>query len=293
MNTRIVSALALGTALLACDENPGSNQKVGALELTTTAPTIEQAITTADGWSIKYDRFLVHVSSVAVAGLDQVLTASATPQLIDQVAPPPKSLLAATVRTARPWEDVSFQIGPAAAEGDITLVEPVKDADVEKFKKDGLALYMEGKASKAGVTVSFKWSFTTDTLYNNCVGALGGVDTPGFVVPPNGTDTANVAMRGDVLFRDDATDAAVLRFDPFAGADADKNGEVTQEELDAVKLEGLRATGRGAYGTGDKTDISTLKGFVDERTRNIVGTFRDKGACKAGLPPSTEGSPGG
>lgn len=288
MNTRMLTALVLGTcALIACDETPGSDDTYGSLELTTSAPTIEKPFTTADGWSIKYDRFLVHVSAITVAGLDGVITASATAQLLDQVAPPPKSLLSATLRRARPWEDVSLQIGPAAADGDVVAIEPAKDADVEKIKKDGIALYVEGKATKAGApTIAFKWSFATDTLYGECGGELGGVSTPGLVVPVDGTDAADIAMRGDVLFRDDATEAAPLRFDPFALADADKNGEVTQAELDAVTLEALRQANRGAYGTAGNEEVTSLKGFVDERTKNIIGSFRAKGGCKAGPPPS-------
>ena len=287
-------ALSFG-ALAACDENPGENQKLGALELTTTAPTIEQAFTTADGWSIKYDRFLVHLSSIKVESFDGVLTASNTAQIIDQVPAPPKSLLAATVRTARAWENVNFQIGPAAAEGDLAKVEPVTDADVERFKKDGLALYVEGKATKAGSpTVAFKWSFTSDTLYSECTGDLNGVPTPGLVVPPDGVDVADIAMRGDVLFRNDGIDAAPLRFDPIAAADADKNNEVTQAELEAVTLEALRLSGAGAYGVGGATDVTTLSKFVEERTKNLVGSFHAKGSCKAAPPPSaTGGSSGG
>lgn len=289
MNTRILTALALGTAVLvACDETPGRDDVYGSLELTTNAPTIEQAFTTADGWSIKYDRFLVHITAITVAGLDGVVTASAAGQLLDQVAPAPKSLLSATLRRARPWEDVSLQIGPASLEEDVTAIEPANDADVERIKKEGLALYVEGKATKAGSpTIAFKWSFTTDTLYGECGGELGGVVQPGFVVPANGADAANVAMRGDVLFRDDANEAAALRFDPFALADADKNGEVTQAELDAVTLDALRAPNRGAYGTGDNAEVTTFKGFVDERTKNILGAFRAKGGCKAGPPPTS------
>ncbi|MBS2013281.1 MAG: hypothetical protein JST00_10365 [Deltaproteobacteria bacterium] len=281
MYTRILSAFVLGSTLLACDENPGRSDTYGALELTTSAPTVEQAFTTADGWSIKYDRFLVHVSAVTVAGLDGVVTASASKQLFDQVAPAPKSLVTGSLRRARPWEDVSLQIGPVAADAEVTAIAPVNDADVERMKKDGFALYVEGKATKAGApTVAFKWGFTTDTLYKECGGEVGGAFRPGLLVPVDGSDTADVAMRGDVLFRDDAVDTAAVRFDAFAAADADKNGEVTQAELEAVTLESLRTAGRGAYGTAGK-DVTTLKGFVEQRTQNLVGSFRAKGGCKA------------
>jgi len=264
----------------ACDEDP-SFQKLGSMDITTTAPTAEKDFTTSDGWLVKYDRFLVHVTSVEVAGDDEVLAASATSQIIDQVAPAPKSLLSATVRTARPWEDVTLRIGPATVdpETETAVALPVKEADRDMMQKDGLALYVEGKASKAGVSKAFKWGFSTDTLYKDCNANVNGTVVRGLVVPPDGNDTADVVMGGDVLFRDDLAGGA-LRGDAIFAADADNDGVITLAELRGKPLEALRATG-APYATGDKTEIADLGAFVEALTRQLVVRFRSNGTCAA------------
>ncbi|MDF2696761.1 MAG: putative lipoprotein [Labilithrix sp.] len=274
----IVALAATSALVAACDENPGF-PKLGSMAITTTAPAAEREFVTTDGWSVKYDRFLVHVTAVNVAGTDQVLAASATPQIIDQVAPGPKTLLSATLRVARAWEDVSFQIGPAAAETDTTIAPPVKEADRDMMQKDALALYVEGKASKAGVTKSFKWGFGTDTLFTGCQENRGGTVVHGLVVPPDGNDTADIVMSADVLFSDDVA-AGGLRADAITAADTDNDGTITLAELRATPLDAARATG-AAYATGDKADVTDLGAFVEALVPRIATRFRASGTCMA------------
>ena len=272
--TMAVTTAAMG--FVACDENP-SFQKLGDLELTTSAPSVERELITTDGWTIKYDRFLVHVSAVDVAGDDRVLAASAGPQIIDHVAPGTKSLLLATVRTARAWEDVSLQIGPALADTEIALGDKVSEADRTMMQNGGLALHVEGKASKAGVTKSFRWSFTTDTLYAGCDEDRNGVVTRGLVVPPDGKDTADVVIGGEVLFSDELA-GGVTRAEAIARADADGDGTISLEELRATSLDAARAAG-GVYGTGTRDDLTDLGSFVETLTQRLVVRYRATGSC--------------
>jgi len=271
-----MAATTAALGLVACDENP-EFQKLGDLELTTSAPSIERELLTTDGWTIKYERFLVHVSAVNVAGDDQVLAASAGPQIIDHVAPAPKSLLVATVRTARAWEDVNLQIGPALADTEIALGEKVTEVDRTMMQNGGLALHVEGKVSKAGVTKVFKWSFTTDTLYGGCDENRNGVVTRGLVVPPDGKDAADVVIGGEVLFADDLA-GGVTRAEAIALADADADGTVTLDELRSTPLDAARAAG-GPYGTGESEDVSDLGAFVEALTQRLVVRFRATGSC--------------
>lgn len=249
--------------------------KLGSMELTTSAPTAEKGFTTTDGWSITYGRFLVHVTAAEVAGADGVVAASATGVFLDQVAPGPKSLLSATLRTARPWESVSLEIGPAAKdEENPTLLDPVKDADRDMMQAAGLSLYVEGKATKSSAVKTFKWGFTTDTTFGDCEES----NVPGLVVPPDGKDTADIGMAGNVLFADDLA-AGALRFDVIAGADANDDGDVTLDELKAVTLETARQGG-GAYATGDDAGVGDLGAFVQALTPRVVARFRAAGTCK-------------
>lgn len=279
-----IAAVAAAFGLVACDEDP-SFQKLGDMEITTSAPSAERELLTTDGWNVKYDRFLVHVTAVNVAGADKVLAASAGAQIVDQVAPAPKSLLSAGVRTARAWEDVSLRIGPAALATEIALAPTVTEADRDMMKTGGFAIHVEGKASKAGVVKTFKWGFKTDTTYAACEEDRAGVLVRGLVVPPDGKDTADVVMGAEVLFADDLT-GGVTRADAIASADANADGTVTLDELRAMPLDQARGAG-GAYGTAGRDDVSDLGAFVESLTQRLVVRFRAAGGCTA-EPASAE-----
>lgn len=288
MNLRILPVLCAGLLLAACDNTP-SDQAHGALALTTSSPTAEKGFTTGDGWNVKLAHLFIDVSAVTVAGVDGVVTASATSQIIDQVPAGPKSLLAATERTARPWEAVSFEIAPAAVVDDVgpSFTEPVTQANVDAMVKGGLSFSVQGTATKGTSTKTFTWGFTSDTIHSACTGDLNGRSVPGLIVPRDGIDTAAITMDGSVLFSDSLTGAAgALRFDPLAAADADKDNVVTLDELGAVTLEGLRKATAGGYVTPDGSAIVDLRAFTEELTRRVVSSFRTKGSCKFQAAPA-------
>lgn len=292
MNKRpLLAAASLAASLVACNSPIGPD--VGELEITTTAPTIEQGFTTADGWAIKYDRFLVSLTSLEVAGAtDLVLTSSTTSTIFDQVqtgfppdSPARKVLLSSTNRTARAWEDVHFSIGPAVpndeeAELFTTVLGNVAEADVTAMQTEGLSLLVSATATKGAEVKKLEWRFTTDTLYGNCSSTVNGQVVPGVIVPPNGLGSADIMMRGDVLFADDLTNPASARFDAIAAADADANGVVTLDELAAVDLEALRTSSGLPYATGAST-VTDLRGFTEALSQHLVARFRDNGACTA------------
>ncbi len=290
MSLRILPVLLLASIASAACDGTLSDQQHGSLELTTSSATAEKGFTSSDGWSVKLTHLFVDVSAITVAGSDGVVTASATSQIVDQVPAGPKSLLSATVRTARPWEDVSFEIAPAALVDDVgpSFVDPVKQADVDAMVKGGFSISVVGAATKGDVTKSFSWGFTTDTIHSACAGELNGASVPGLVVPRDGTDTADIAMDGSVLLSDSlgGGGASTLRFDPFAAADADKDSVVTLDELQAVTLDSLKAAKTGNYETPEGSTIVDLRGFTEELTRRVVSSFRAKGSCKSAAAPA-------
>jgi hypothetical protein len=260
--------------------------------ITTSAAGLDQDISTADGWTVHYDRFLVHVSSVSVAGADGVIAAPAPvpPQIVDQVAPGSKTLLSAPLRTARAWEVVTFRIGPQAdadTESDTTLVAPVTDADKTRMQDGGWSIWVKGTLSKEGSRKSFEWGFSTDTTFGNCADSRNGTVVQGLVVPPHGTDSADIAMAGERLFSDDLSDSAALRGEAIAAADGDGDGTISMDELHALSLDDARSHG-GTYGTDTATDITDLGAFVEARTRMLVARFRTAGTCTAEPATSTE-----
>lgn len=275
-HARLALAFVLASAV-ACDAKLPL-PKLGRLGITTSAPSVENPIATSDGWSITYNRFLVHMSALQVATSDGLVAASATPIIFDQASKGTKILLDASLRTARTWDSVTFEIGPIAKGEDATiLVDPVKESDHTLMATGNLALYVEGKMTKNGTTKSFAWGFVKDTTYGDCVEG----PVRGLVVPPDGNDTANLTMSGGILFADDLAEGD-LRAEAIAQADANGDGIVTPDELKATTLDAARAN--GAYTTGDATDITDLGAFIDAQVPRVAAPWRSTGSCTPTQP---------
>ncbi len=231
----------------------------------------------ADGWSVKYDRFLVVLSGVKVADGATVAGEMGTPRLFNHVVPRPKLVVDFPSLTAKTWPNVSYVIGPAA---NAELGAGATEADKALMTAGGYGLYVEGKAQKGADSRTFKWGFSVKTLFDSCKGDVSGKEVDGVVVANGGTDAVELTIHGDHLFYDDLqAPEAKVRFQNIADADADKNGEVTLAELEAVKLARLPPA-NGAYGTGSDSKVVDLKAFVTDLSRT-VGHFRGEGECFA------------
>lgn len=282
--TRLTAlAMAIGTLSSACDPDP-SYQALGSLDITASDPPLAAAITTADGWTVQYSRFLVHVSSVEVAGSEGVVGASSTGQLFDFVSTTPKSLVSATVRTARNWDAVSFSVGPITDDTETVNIEPVTQADVDAMKAAGVAVKVQGQMSKAGMVKTFEWAFSGGTLYKDCESTRSGSVVRGLVVPPNGNDTVNVTFDGEGLFSDSLAAGGVPSGDDIAAADADSDGVITQDELQVAALSGTRA----ANVAGVEGAPADLGAFIALRASDLVGSFGNAGKCTAESASSGE-----
>lgn len=259
----------------ACQDTASEQPALGSLTITTSAPSVESEFATTDGWTVKYSRFRVNLTTVTVAGYDGVVTAKAAPQVFEQAIPGAKELLTSANRIARSWEDVSFEIGPATAES--APVAPVTEAD-----RDGMigttSVLVEGTMTKAGVTKRFLWGLSPRTQYTSCIGRVDGAFIPGLVVPANGSDTGDIRMDGTVLFFDNlAALGHVLRGDPIAAADTNNDGQILLTELAAVPLDRARES-KGLY--GPLAGVEDLAGFLNAQARSIVVSFRAEGDCR-------------
>jgi hypothetical protein len=232
----------------------------------------------ADGWTIRYSRFLVVLQGIRVADTDGKIGAElSASKLFDLTKPGVKSVVSFPGLEAKAWERVSYEIAPATGS---TETIGTTDQDKALMVSSNLSLYVEGSATKDSVTKTFAWGFSTHTLFDRCTGQISGKDTEGVVVTNGGTDDVQLTIHGDHLFYDDlqAPDAK-LRFDSIAAADANGDGAVTLEELGAVKLAAIPKA-MGPYGTGSAAGINDLGAFVTALTRN-VGHFRGEGECFA------------
>jgi hypothetical protein len=216
----------------------------------------------------------VKLSEVKVANRDGETAAEQVPaRVYDVRRPGPVEVVTFNDLPAEDWEEVSYAIAPAT---DATAGN-ADAADVERMNAQGWSVYVEGSATKGTVTKTFRWGFSTNTLYERCTEEDLG---DGVTVPKGGKETVQLTIHGDHLFFDDLQSPdAKMRFDAIAAADSTgivgPDGEVTLEELGLVDLTTLPAN---QYGTGGAGSVRTLRDFVTSLVRT-AGHYRGEGEC--------------
>lgn len=275
-------ALAVA-ALAACSEGEGT-----ATFTTWGEPYIEQEIPSdpsgeggfVDGWSVKYEKFLVVFHGIEVADRHGKVGARSDGSfLVDNTRPGVKTLVSFPKLQAQRWEQVSYQIKPP--DESTERVEASQD-DLELMLEHGYSIYVAGTATKEDgaerVTKTFRWGFGTATQYRDCLQAEeGGMATQGLVVTDGGEDVSELTTHGDHFFYDrlaESPDPAVktsLRFEEKAAADTDEDGEVTLDELFGAELD-LRLYNPSGL------PAANLGEFMTALART-VGHFRGEGEC--------------
>lgn len=270
--------MAILPGLFACGDDVG----LGTLRLTTYGEDyIEKQIPAAagsaeglvDGYTLTFDRFLVLFSDLKVGTRDNPGSALPIgPFVFDVHKAGPHLIYEHTGIPAERYDRMGVTLGPnaSATAGNATA------SDVTLMKNGGYSVFVSGKAKKGTDIITFQWGFSTKTVYSQCKEASGG---EGVVVPRNGSVTAQFTVHGDHLFYDDLqSEDPSLRFEAMAKADADKNGEVTLEELAKVDLTTLPS---GQYGTGGSGTVKNLRQFVEALSRTLIH-FQGEGHCHSG-----------
>lgn len=270
----------LATALLlgcGAEESSGS----GSVSFTTWGEDyIENEIPAsgfADGWTVKFTKFLVVVGDVRVADSDgNVGGIFEGTKLIEHHTPGVKPIMTFDNLTAKPWTDVSYAIRPASMT--TTLGDGATAADLTMMTTQGYGIYVEGSAEKGAEKKTFHWGFSVPTKYIECMGDKDGRPIKGVLVTNGGTDNVELTIHGDHFFYDDLqSPEAALRFDAIASTDVDKDGEVTIAEMTQKKLVDIEPSS-GGYGTGGLASVNDLGAFVTALSRT-VGHFRGEGEC--------------
>jgi hypothetical protein len=188
-----------------------------------------------DGWNIEFSRFEVTVSEVAVGGstLEDAITVDLS--------------------------DVSDGEGQELG----TLEVPAGDHEESSFIIERVEV--DGSASLDDEEKSFSWVFDGAVSYHEC-------ETTTSVV---GGEVAKfqVTVHADHLFYDSlvAEDPQLL-FQPLADADADADGEITQDELEDTDI--------GAYDPGSAGDVDDLWTFLNAQVATL-GHVDGEGHCHA------------
>ena len=235
-----------------------------------------------DHWSVKYSKFLVDYHSVAIADENNNVAAKLDHPLVFDMTKKatgnPKTLFTAELE-AKPWPNVSYQVGPIS--DDATAGDLASDTDVTLLRTDQASVHVEGIAtSPDGTNKSFNWSFSPATLFQDCHGEQDGKDVQGVLVTNGGNQIVELTVHGDHLFYDDLqSEEAVPRFQALADADANNDGEVTLAELDQVPLYTIPID-KGTYGTGALGNVNTL-GDYERTLSRTIGHYRGEGSCNS------------
>lgn len=278
-----LSALAMmtGVLALACgDDTGGPSGGSGKVTFTTWGEEyIEDQIppeTFADGFTITYSKFLVSIGNITIADGDGKEAANEPGFfLIDHTEAGVKELVSFDGLEAKSYTKVSYELNTASA-ADTTKIGKVTDADVTLMTDNQYMVYVEGTLSKDGESKTFKWGFSEPTLLEDCEGEIDGKIAEGVLVTDGGEDVVQLTIHGDHPFYDDLQSPdAKVRGQAAFDADADDDGEITQEELALVQLVDLPAD---EYGTGGVDGVNELGSFVAFLSRT-VGHYRGEGEC--------------
>lgn len=235
-----------------------------------------------DHWSVKYDKFLVVYQSLTIADDSGDIVAELDHPLVFDMAKKTKGkpkTLATFELEAKAWPDLSYQLGPISK--DARAGDGATEADVALLQEDEASIHVEGTGtSPDGDEKTFNWSFSPATLFDHCHGMQDGKEVEGVLVTNGGTQEVELTIHGDHFFYDDLqSEKGAPRFQAYADADANDDGEVTLEELDQVPLYTI-PTEKGSYGTGALGNVDTLGQYVRTLSRT-VGHYRGEGSCNS------------
>lgn len=272
----VLAAFVAALALFGCSQSDSSTP--GVVEVAIQGDDhVTSGISSgafADGWAVKYSWYAVSVADFRIADTRGGVGGEAAGSWVVELASGKYYSLASVVDVqAQPWDRVSFVVRPPASRSERF---GLSEADAQQMAAAGVSVLVDGVASKSGLSKHFRWGFARWTQYNWCEATIGGKRVQGIVVAPGGDEIVDLIVHGEHLFYDDLqSHQAVLRFDPIAAADKNGDGEVTLDELDAVKLVEIAV---GTYGTGSAVGINTLGDFVTAQAQSVVH-YRSNGGC--------------
>jgi hypothetical protein len=228
-----------------------------------------------DRWSVRFTKFLVHVSDVRFAATGGPSYALAGGGRVFDLKPAaqPLSIGAISMVEARRLNDVQFALTAASAN---STAGNASASDLMVMQGGGYALYVEGEATHAmRGTLSFRWGFTGNTRFHTC---LDSNSQPGLVVTGGSSATpAQLTFHADHLFYDGLQNPdAKMRFDAIASADRNSDRMITLDELATVDLTTLPT---GQYTTGSARNVNTLRDFIAALV-TTVGHWNGEGHCE-------------
>ena len=260
-----LTALALPTA--ACDDGEAAGEGRLAVSIYGEA-FIEEGIPPGepgcdgcveDGWAVTFDRFLIVVTAVEIPGVARDDTARVF-DLSRDSGGAGHPVVTFEVPAGH-HHALDYTVAPAATltPGNASV------ADVAYMADEGLAIYVEGRAERAGEVHTFAWGFTGETRYTACE-----IDAE---VADGGEASAELTIHADHLLYDDLDSGEPqVVFDLIAASDADGDGSITRAELEARDI-----SAESRYQVGSRP-IDDLWAFIAAQTATL-GHIDGEGHC--------------
>ncbi|HVI00653.1 MAG TPA: hypothetical protein VM869_18170 [Enhygromyxa sp.] len=183
-------------------------------------------VTTADMWTVSFDQLVVVVHNPGLVERTDnepawirepgVTVWDVTEPLAEGEA------LSRKIRATR-YDGADFRIAPASESGYDAEAGNVEASVVDAAVDDGWSMHVVGSATDGVTTISFDWTFETNTFYRckfdgDAVVELGA----------DGDETTVIEILGEALIGEN--------FQAIADADGNGDGAVTQEELASAGL---------------------------------------------------------
>ena len=309
----LTAPLAIAYACVPADTRPPP----GTLTMTVSpSGALDGGVTSADGWTITFDRVLVALGNTGFSDSCTVYGEADYDRIIDLGAGNGQKLgilhglgqCDLRFRVAAP--DDQTVLGANVTEDDrqamrIPLTDPY-ELQTGSQTGAGASFDIAATATRAGVTKHFHFVYRRRVRYQRCtpdappadasIAALAqaaAFSDSGAAVDlhENEEVTYDLRIEPEGLFRDDVNPtSAALRFDPFAAADTNGDGTITLDEIRAVPITTIRDAGAieastyevddaGLLRRGQPVVIETLGDFVYELLAPTLVRFRDVGWC--------------
>lgn len=223
-----------------------------------------------DGWDVQFDTFLVSIGNVqAQAGHDNPEVGLDGFYLVD-LAPSSGGEgyeLGSFAAPAGTYDHYGYMIRPDA---NATAVN-VDAGAAAAMAQGGYAVWVQGRATKGGVTKTFDWPFALSMSHAHCE---AGMAIDGDAVVMQST------IHADHLLYDDAvSEEPELAFDLIAGADADNDGALAPAELAAVDIRSQVRYQVGSLRDPDGNTVTNLWQYLEVQV-GTLGHINGEGHCE-------------
>lgn len=188
----------------------------------------------ADGWAVEFSQFKVDLANITVDTHD--------------------------------FGDHSVELTEGSeGEGHVLDSTDARPGLVDDAEFEIKRVSLEGSATKGDVTKTFAWTFTEPVRYHEC--------EAGPTLKDGETGTFQITVHADHLFYDSlVSEEPDMRFQALADADADDDGEITQDELEVADI--------GLYDAGSEGTATNLWLFLTAQSHTL-GHVNGEGHCHA------------